>query len=135
MPRQPIPIEESASAQPETDMAVIEAMLDQLVAEQDVWEYVDRIENVYRIPPEQRQHFYERFIAMVALRPQAEQDALIARGHDVFRYQTDTARRDVKALRQEGATGAIKIKPSVFDTELMAEIIYCPNDPKPVKYL
>src|SRR2546426_184857 len=135
-PRTPIPIIEAAGLDPDiSDMAVVEALLDQLVRQDDVWEYVDRIENRYKVPPEQRQRFYEQFVAMVALRPQAEQDALVSRGQLVFKYRLETARRDVQALRSEGASGAIKIAPSVFDDVLMAEIIHCPNDPKPVKFL
>src|SRR5882762_4199363 len=137
MPREPIQREDAHSSEQSesiTDMAVIEAMLDQLVAEQNVWEYVDKIENVYRVPADQRQHFYEKFITMVALRPQAEQDALIARGQPVFRYRSDTARRDIQALRSQGGS-AIKFTPSVLDAEFMAEIIHCPNEPVSIKYL
>src|SRR5260370_39561862 len=110
------------------DMAVIEAMLDHLANQQNVWEYIDRIENQYRIPAEHRQHYYEQFITMVASRPQAEQDALLDRAHGVFRYRAETARADVKRLRAQGGSDrAIKIAPSVVDDTLMAEIVHCAN--------
>ncbi len=115
-------------------MAVVEALLDQLASEQNVWEYLDTIQHRYRVPAGQRQHFYEQYITLVAMRPQAEQDALITAGQPVFRYRVDTARRDVAALRQTSGD-TIKIAPTVVGDDFIAEIIHVPTEATSVKYL
>lgn len=109
-------------------------MLDQLANEQNVYEYIDRIQHVYHVPPQYRNRFYDTFISLVAIRPQADQDALIAAAQPVFRYRVETARRDVAALRQ--TTGeAIKISPCVVGDGFIAEIIHAPNEVASVRYL
>ena len=116
------------------ELAACEAILEQLVSEQNVWDYLDTIQTRYRVPPQHRQHFYERFIAMVAVRPSAEQDALITAGQPVFRYRVDTARRDVSELRTTQGT-AIKFAPTVIGDDFIAEIIHVPGEQASVKYL
>ena len=50
--------------------AAVEALLEQYANEQNVWEYLDTIQHRMRVPPAQRQRFYEQFKALVATRPQ-----------------------------------------------------------------
>jgi hypothetical protein len=116
------------------ELAACEAILEQLVSEQNVWDYLDTIQHRYRVPPQHRQHFYNQFIALVAVRPSAEQDALITAGQAVFRYRVDTARKDVAALRQTQGT-AIKIVPTLIADDFIAEIIHVPGDQASVKYM
>lgn len=98
----------------------------------DVWGFVDAIQNRFEVPPAQRHQYYNQYITMIADRDPAEQDALIARGEPCFRYRRETARRDVMALRQtEG--GVMKVEPTVVGDDFLAEIVYTPN--QPIKYL
>lgn len=117
----------------ESEQAVVEALLDQLVAQQNPWEMLDTIV-AQRVPPEHRQNFYNPFIALVAVRAASEQDALIAAGQPVFRYRTQTARDEVEKLRETGAD-TVQLSPSVLCDDFMAEIVHMRGESPPIKYL
>lgn len=116
------------------DLAVVEAMLDQLANEQNIWDFIDRIQHVYHVPPQYRQRFYEQLISMVAMREPSEQDALLVQAQPVFRYRIETARRDVAALHGTQGT-SIRIQPMVVGDDFIAEIIHVPNEVTSVQYL
>jgi len=146
MPREPVPNPENPDSPADAGaidgtqglangldvQAVNEAIIDSLAVQNDVWGFVDAIQNTYQIPPAQRHRYYNQYITMIAARDPAEQDSLIARGEACFRYRRETARRDVMALRQTDAT-ALRIEPTVVGDDFMAEIVYIPN--QPIKYL
>jgi hypothetical protein len=140
-PREPV-TNETASAAPHAspvetsveEQAVIEAYLDQLTSENNIWEYLHRIQHVYQVPMQHRHQYYNQFIGMVAVREPADQDACLIAGHPVFHYRMETARRDVAALRQtQGDT--LQIEPTVVGDDFLAEIIHVPNAVPSVKYL
>lgn len=149
MPREPVPIPEhteNADPTPEPGAiegtqglangveidAVNEAIIESLAVSNDVWGFVDAIQNRFEVPPSQRHRYYNQYIAMIAERDPAEQDALIARGEPCFRYRRETARQAVMALRAHDS-GTMRIEPTVVGDDFMAEIIYTPNEP--IKYL
>jgi hypothetical protein len=116
------------------EQAVIEAYLEQLAGENNIWEYLHRIRNVYNIPMEHRHQYYNQFIGMVAVREPADQDACLESGRAVFHYRMETARHDVAALRHtQGST--LRIAPTVIGDDFIAEIIHVPNEANSVKYL
>jgi hypothetical protein len=116
------------------EQSLVESLLQDMAATQDPWAFLAEIET-REIPLEQRHAFYQTFIALAALRDQAEQDALLSKGLSIFRYRIDTARTDVKKLRDAGAT-RVRIEPSVVAPDLLAEAVYVPT-PKgqTIKYL
>jgi len=141
MPREPVhdddapePSASSPLADEDIENAAVEALLEQYANEQNVWEYLDTIQHRMRVPPQQRQRFYEQFKALVATRPQAEQDALLTAGQPVFRYRMDTARDDVARLRAHSGD-SVKIAPTVIGDDFMADIIHVPTEITSVKYM
>ncbi len=113
--------------------AVTEALLDNIVEADDPWTYLRTITD-HEIALEYRHQFYQNFIAMVSLRPQAEQDSLVTAGLSVFKYRAETARKDVDALRATGATKVL-ISASVLTADFMAEMIYVATPQPSLKYL
>lgn len=129
-------VEETAQRQPESEfrqvseLAVVEAILDHLVAEQNPWDYLHAIMD-HEVALDYRHQFYQNFISMVSTRSQSEQDALITAGLSVFKYRAETARKDVEALRATGAT-KVAISASVLTPDFMAEMVSTPDG---VRYL
>ncbi len=115
------------------EVTLVEALLEQFVSEQSPWDYIHAIDE-HRVPPEFRHRFYQQFVTLVSQRPQAEQDALLSAGQPVFRYRTETARRDIATLRTSGGQ-QVKITPSVVCDEWMAEIVHVPDQSPPIKYM
>lgn len=126
------PVAAASNGLPE-DAELVNALLDSLVQEQNPWEYIDAI-TTQRVPPEHRMQFYEPFIALVAARPPAEQDAILAAGQPIFRYRTDTARADVKRLRAAGAEQT-RVAPFVDGPDFLAEIVYVADAAQSVQFL
>lgn len=114
-----------------------EAALDEIVHERDPWGLLDGLRARARsgeIEPHQKQGYYQQFIALVALKPQAEQDALLNSAQNFFHFRTETARKDVSALRAAGA-GVVRIAPCAIGDDLIAEVIHEPGSVPDVRYL
>jgi hypothetical protein len=151
MPEESV-IEASASADPSTaapesgavgdaptepepsdaEQAALETVLESLVTAQDAWGFVNMIDE-RKIPQAHRQQHYQHFIGMVATRSLSEQDALINRGVQVFKFRSETARRDVAALREDAAT-ATQISATVICDDFIADIVYVPNTIPAIQY-
>lgn len=109
-------------------------MLEQLLHENSPWDYCNAIEN-YEVPPQHRGTFYQGFITMVAQCNDAQADALLERGKQVFHYRLETARKNVQELRNQGMAGINVTQPSVIADDFMAEMIYIPDSMPSTKYL
>lgn len=117
----------------DAETVLFEAALDQLIADEDPWSYLDRIRES-EIAVGGRMRYYNNFIAMVAQRPNAERDALLHSGAGVFHYRTETARRDVASIVVAGAS-ALVVAPGVANADLIAEMIYVPDQMPDIKYM
>lgn len=121
-------------ASPPEPLTALELVLDEKAEADDVWGYIDEIE-LRDVPRDSRQNFYQRFIAMVADRPQAERDALVARAVQVFRCRAETARHDIDALVQAGINQT-KTAPALITEDFIAEMVHCPGNNGPsVRFL
>ena len=134
MPRRAVPIDADAAAQAaHAEQAALQAALEDYSQQENPWSYVERIHE-QNVPQAHRQQYYNGFIAMVATRPLSEQDALLNRGAQVFKFRSDTARRDVAALREQGAD-QITIAPGVVCEAFQAEAVHMAGQTPSVQYL
>src|SRR5438034_10194202 len=87
----------SGAAPSVVNLAVVEALLDEMVQAQDPWSFVNAIDE-HGIPLAHRHQFYTPFVAMVSQKSLHERDTLVERGASVFHVRVDTLRKDIEEL-------------------------------------
>ena len=116
------------------DATEVETLLDRLSDQQNAWELLDDVRAGLQL--QERQRCYQQFLSLVANTPKAEQDALISQGRDVFKYQMDTARQDLKKiLESSGNGGTTLVCAQVISDGVMAEAVRATAPGSPVQYL
>jgi hypothetical protein len=73
-------------------LATVGVLLSEREDEEDPWGFANQILE-HNVGREYRQGFLERWLAMVAGKPETERDALLDHGRQIFRYRLDTARK------------------------------------------
>src|SRR5262249_53310208 len=126
VPKRPIPRPHDtlqADATPRRDLTpdvdaadtLEDAILDEMVTQGEVWQFINEIRE-RSMPQEQRHAPYHTLCLLIASRPPAERDALIAHGKEVWNYRTETVRKDVEAIRAT-STAQTEVTPNVACAE------------------
>lgn len=98
---------------------------------QDPWELLTRVRQ-FDLPD--RQDYVPQFIDLVAKKPKTERDALLNAGREVFHYRMESARDSLRGV-SEITEGTARTAAMFATDDFLAEMVYRPNQEKPLGYL